>query len=60
MNRVGYSPFKARADQMAIIASMESAAYYACLSNPAFMSKFDLEMTYRRQSDVALLYWGNG
>ena len=60
MDREGYSPFKARADQLTVIASMESTAYYQCLHDEAFMSKFDLEMTYRRQSNVALLYWGDG
>lgn len=55
-----FSPFKARPDQLAVIASMESSSYYKCLDDEAFMSNFDVEMTYRRQSGVPLLYWGNG
>lgn len=52
-----YSPFKARADQWAVIASMESSAYYPCLEKEDFMSNFDIKMTYQRDSQVPLLYW---
>jgi hypothetical protein len=52
-----FSTFKARNDQLAVIASMESSEYYRCLDDPAFMSKFDVHMTYHRASEVPLLYW---
>ena len=54
------SPFKAKPNQLTVIASMESAGNYRCLDNPAFMSHFDMEMTYRLSSDVALMYWSTG
>ena len=54
------SPFKAKPNQLTVIASMESAANYRCLDNPALMSHFDMEMTYKLSSDVALLYWSTG
>ena len=52
-----FSVFKARADQWAIIASMESSAYYKCLENENFMNNFDIRMTYQRAAEVPLIYW---
>ena len=46
---------KARPDQLAVVMSMESAANYLCLDDPAFMAEFDFEMTYRQ--DVRSLSW---
>lgn len=55
-----FSTFKARPDQIAILASMESSTYYTCLDFEYWMKNFDLEMTYRQSSQVQLLYWNNG
>ena len=41
---------RASPGQMLVVASMEPAAYYPCLDNPAFMGLFDLEMSYRMQA----------
>ena len=54
-----FSVFKARADQWAVLASMESSAYYRCLEDDSFMSNFDVRMTYHRTAEVPLLYWSN-
>jgi len=45
---------RASPGQMLVVASMEPAAYYPCLDNPAFMGLFDLEMSYRMQARRAL------
>ncbi len=45
---------RASPGQMLVVASMEPAAYYPCLDNPAFMGLFDLEMSYRMQVRRAL------
>jgi len=45
---------RATPGQMLVVASMEPAAYYPCLDNPAFMGLFDLEMSYRMQARRAL------
>jgi Glycosyltransferase family 10 (fucosyltransferase) C-term/Exostosin family len=37
--------------------SMESSEYYSALNDQAFMSKFDLTMTYRQESDVVIHYF---
>ena len=39
---------RARDGQLAVVMSMESAANYNCLDDPAFMAEFDFEMTYRQ------------
>ena len=52
-----FSVFKARPDQWAVIASMESSAYYKCLENEDFMNNFDVRMTYQRAAEVPLIYW---
>ena len=44
--------------QIRVIMSMESAKYYPKLSSKEFMSKFDIEMTYRTTSDIPLYYAG--
>ncbi len=38
---------KSNPKQLAIMMSMESVGYYECFNDPAFMSEFDFEMTYR-------------
>ena len=38
--------------------SQECAVHYSHLQNPAFMRHFDLTMTYRRDSDVPVSYFG--
>jgi len=40
--------------------SMESAANYGCLDDPAYMKQFDLEMTYRLRAHIPLPYLRRG
>lgn len=35
--------------QLAVLMTMESAAYYPCFDDPVFMGPFDLEISYRRE-----------
>lgn len=35
--------------QLAVLMTMESAAYYPCFDDPVFMQPFDLEISYRRE-----------
>ena len=43
-------------EQLAVVMSMESAVNYGCLDNPAYMSAFDVEMTYRLSSQILIPY----
>jgi Glycosyltransferase family 10 (fucosyltransferase) C-term len=52
----GQKPDRAFPQQIAIVASMESSAYYSCLDDPNYMRQFDLTMTYRLSSDVPIPY----
>lgn len=52
--------FRARPDQVTIAATMESAAYYPSLTDAAFMSRFDVEASYRLSADVVLSYYNDG
>jgi alpha-1,3-fucosyltransferase 10 len=47
---------RGRPEQLAVVMSMESAAYYACLDSKEYMSHFDMEMTYRMCSQVPVHY----
>jgi len=51
---------KHRRGQIWVAASMESDVNYRTLSNPEFMKKFDITMTYRRDSDVWTPYTWDG
>jgi hypothetical protein len=50
-----YDRPKKRMDQLWVAWSIESDANYPRLRNPAFMARFDLTITYRRDADVI---WG--
>lgn len=50
--------FRLRPDQVTIAATMESAAYYPSLTDPAYMARFDIEASYRLSADVVLSYFG--
>lgn len=52
--------FRFRPDQVTIAATMESAAYYPTLNDPAYMSRFDIEASYRMSADVVLSYYNDG
>ena len=52
----GIEPKRARTSQKTVIMSMESAAYYSCLDDKEYMSKFDIRMTYRLDSNIPLPY----
>jgi hypothetical protein len=52
----GQAPDRAFPDQIAIVASMESSAYYNCLDDAQYMARFDIEMTYRMTSDIPTPY----
>lgn len=56
------SSFVARADgsQLAVGLTMESAAYYRAMDDPAFMSQFGIDATYRRTAHVQAMYWSEG
>lgn len=47
---------RARPDQVTIAATMESAAYYRGLIDPAYMAHFDIEASYQLKADVMLAY----
>lgn len=47
-----------RLGQLWVAWSMESDINYPCLANAAFMQQFDLTMTYRRDSDIWVPYFG--
>jgi alpha-1,3-fucosyltransferase 10 len=49
-------PQRAFPKQIAIIASMESSAYYRCLDDALFMSRFNITTTYRLSSDIPTPY----
>lgn len=49
-------PERAFAAQIAVIGSIESSINYYCLDDPVFMSRFDVEMTYRLSSHIPLPY----
>lgn len=40
---------KSTRKQLAVLLTMESAAYYPCFDDPVFMQAFDLEISYRRE-----------
>ena len=40
---------KSTRKQLAVLLTMESAAYYPCFDDPMFMQPFDLEISYRRE-----------
>ena len=44
--------------QVWVAQSMECEAHHERLLDPGFMSRFDLTMTYRRDSDVVMPYYG--
>jgi len=52
----GTSPERTSPDQLAVVMSMESSLNYGCLDDPAYMAKFDIEMTYRIRSHIPLPY----
>lgn len=47
---------KAFPNQLRLVMSLESAAYYAVLDDPKFMCQFDAEMTYRTCAQVTNWY----
>lgn len=49
-----------RLGQLWVAWSMESDVNYPCLANADFMQQFDLTMTYRRDADVWVPYFGPG
>ena len=56
----GGNPFTARpaTEQVAVAATMESAAYYPNILDPGFMRHFAVESSYRLRSDAMLTYFG--
>ena len=46
--------------QLAVGLTMESAAYYPAMDDPALMAKFGIDATYRRSAHVQAAYWGEG
>ncbi|EIE20570.1 hypothetical protein COCSUDRAFT_57716 [Coccomyxa subellipsoidea C-169] len=42
--------------QLAVLMTMESAAYYPCFDDPVFMQPFDLEISYRREAQLPISY----
>jgi len=56
------SSFVARGDgsQLAVGLTMESAAYYRAMDDPAFMAQFGIDATYRRTAHVQAMYWNEG
>lgn len=44
--------------QVAVAATMESAAYYPNILDPEFMKHFAVESSYRLRSDAMLMYFG--
>ncbi|CAL8464974.1 g4509 [Coccomyxa elongata] len=42
--------------QLAVLMTMESAAYYPCFDDPVFMGPFDLEISYRREAQLPISY----
>lgn len=58
----GGASFVARPDgsQLAVGLTMESAAYYRTMDDPAFMAHFGIDATYRRSAHVQAMYWGDG
>ncbi|HOG46625.1 MAG TPA: glycosyltransferase family 10 [Anaerolineae bacterium] len=49
-----------RPGQLWVAWSMESEINYPCLADAAFMQQFDLTMTYRRDADIWVPYFGPG
>jgi hypothetical protein len=47
-----------RPGQLWVAWSMESDVNYPCLADSAFMQQFDLTMTYRRDADIWVPYFG--
>ena len=58
----GGTSFTPRTDgsQLAVGLTMESAAYYPAMDDPAFMARFGIDATYRRTAHVQAAYWGDG
>ncbi|KAK9917201.1 hypothetical protein WJX75_001812 [Coccomyxa subellipsoidea] len=47
---------KSTRKQLAVLLTMESAAYYPCFDDPVFMQAFDLEISYRREAQLPIGY----
>jgi hypothetical protein len=56
INKHAALPDRAFPGQIYVVMSMESAAYYHYLSDPKFMSQFDLTQLYTLDSDVPNFY----
>jgi alpha-1,3-fucosyltransferase 10 len=56
----GFPSRKARPEQLWVAVSKESSVNYPLLADAAFMSRFDVSMTYRRDSTIPLLYVEEG
>ena len=54
------NPFTTRraTEQVAVAATMESAAYYPNILDPDFMKHFAVESSYRQRSGAMLMYFG--
>ena len=54
------NPFTVRpaTEQVAVAATMESAAYYPNILDPEFMKHFAVESSYRLRSEAMLMYFG--
>ncbi|EIE20569.1 hypothetical protein COCSUDRAFT_57715 [Coccomyxa subellipsoidea C-169] len=47
---------KSSSRQLAVMMTMEASTNYPCFDDPVFMDQFDLEMSYRQESQLPLSY----